>query len=74
MIWVFFFFKFNAFCLFVYSHTSNFFSYLVAVTIASDKAANFGLCSVLRAFEQEGIFTMPHLLRHGTSVYTVSSK
>jgi hypothetical protein len=36
--------------------------------------ANLGLCSALRAFEQGGIFIMPHLLRHGTSVYTVSSE
>jgi hypothetical protein len=45
-------------------------SYLVAVTLAGDRAANLGLCSALRAFEQGGIFIVPHLLRHGTSVYT----
>jgi hypothetical protein len=46
----------------------------VAVTIAGDRAANLGLWSALRAFEQGGIFIVPHLLRHGTSVYTVSSE
>jgi hypothetical protein len=35
---------------------------------------NLGLCSALRAFKQGGIFIVPHLLRHGTSVYTVSSE
>jgi hypothetical protein len=38
------------------------FSYLVAVTIAGDRAANLGLCSAFRAFEQGGIFIVPHLL------------
>jgi hypothetical protein len=61
-------------CLFVYSHMSNFFSYLVAVTIVGDRSANLGLCSALRAFEQGRIFIMPHLLWHGTSVYMVSSE
>jgi hypothetical protein len=31
-------------------------------------------CSALRTFEQGGIFIVSHLLRHGTSVYTVSSE
>jgi hypothetical protein len=52
----------------------QFFSYLVTVTIAGDRAANLSLCSALRAFEQGGIIIVPHLLRHGTSVYTVSSE
>jgi hypothetical protein len=30
--------------------------------IAGEGLQNLGLCSVLRAFEQDGIFTMPHLL------------
>ena len=50
------------------------FSYLMAVTIASDRAANLGLCSTLKAFELGGIFIVPRLLRHVTSVYTVSSE
>jgi hypothetical protein len=39
---------------------------------SGDRAANFGLCSALKAFEEGGIFIVPHLLRHGTSVYMVS--
>jgi hypothetical protein len=31
-------------------------------------------CSALRAFQQGGIFIMPHLLWHGTSVFPVSSE
>jgi hypothetical protein len=31
------------------------------------------LCSALRAFEQGGIFIVPHLLWHGASVFQVSS-
>jgi hypothetical protein len=52
----------------------QFFSHLAAVTITGDSAANFGLCSALKAFEQGGIFIVPYLLQHGTSVYTVSSE
>jgi hypothetical protein len=32
------------------------------VTIAGEGLQNLGLCSVLKAFEQEVIFTVPHLL------------
>jgi hypothetical protein len=32
------------------------------VTIAGEGLQNIGLCSALRAFEQEGIFIVPHLL------------
>jgi hypothetical protein len=32
------------------------------VTIAGEGLQNFGLCSALRAFEQGGIFVVPHLL------------
>jgi hypothetical protein len=52
----------------------QFFSYLEAVTIPGDRAANLGLCSALRAFEQGGVFIVRRLLRHGASVYTVSSE
>ena len=52
----------------------QFFRYPAAVTITGDWAAISGLCSALRAFEQGGIFIVPHLLRHGTLVYTVSSE
>jgi hypothetical protein len=44
------------------------------VTIAGEGLQNLGLCSALRAFEQGGIFIVPHLLWQGTSVYTVSSE
>jgi hypothetical protein len=37
-------------------------------------AAHLGLCSALRAFEQGGIFIVPHFLWHGTSVFPVSSE
>ena len=33
------------------------------------RVANFDLCSALMAIEQWGLFSMPHLLRHGASVY-----
>jgi hypothetical protein len=32
------------------------------VTIAGEGLRNLGLCSALTAFEQGGIFIMPHLL------------
>ena len=35
---------------------------------------NLGLCSGITAFKQGGIFIMPNLLGHGTSVYTVSAE
>jgi hypothetical protein len=44
------------------------------VAIAGDGVQNLGLCSALRAFEQWGIFIVPHLLWHGTSVFSVSSE
>jgi hypothetical protein len=44
------------------------------VTNAGEELQNLGLCLVLRAFEQGGIFIVPHMLRHGTSVYPVSSE
>jgi hypothetical protein len=42
------------------------------VTITDEGLQNLGLCSALRAFEQGGIFSVPHLLRHGASVFPVS--
>jgi hypothetical protein len=44
------------------------------VTIAGEGLQNLGLCSALRTFEQGGIFIVPHLLWHGTSVFPVSSE
>jgi hypothetical protein len=44
------------------------------VTIAGEGLGNLGLCSTLRAFEQGGIFIVPHLLWHGASVFPISSE
>jgi hypothetical protein len=44
------------------------------VTIAGEGLQNLGRGSALRAFEQGGIFIVPHLLWHGTSVFPVSSE
>jgi hypothetical protein len=44
------------------------------VTIAGEGLQNLGICSAFRAFEHGGIFIVPHLLWHGTSVFPVSSK
>ena len=52
---------------------SRFFHLYGDVTIAGEELQNLGLCSALRAFEQGGIFIVPHLLWHGTSVFPVSS-
>jgi hypothetical protein len=60
--------------LFVYSRTSNFSAIWRLSPSTGYRAANFGLCSALRAFEQGDIFIVPHLLRHRTSVYTASSE
>jgi hypothetical protein len=38
------------------------------VTIADERLQNLGLCSALRAFQQGGIFIVPHLLWHMTSI------
>jgi hypothetical protein len=50
----------------------EFFSY--DVTIAGEEPQNLGLCSTFRAFEQGGIFIMPHLLWHRTLVFMASSE
>jgi hypothetical protein len=44
------------------------------VTIAGEGLKNLGLSSALRAFEQGGIFIVPHLLWHGASVFPASSE
>jgi hypothetical protein len=44
------------------------------VTNADVGLQNLILCSALRAFEHRGIFILPHLLWHGTSVFPVSSE
>jgi hypothetical protein len=57
--------------LIIYSFTSRsrIFHLYGDVTIAVEGLQNLSLCSALRAFEQGGIFIVPHLLRHGTSVF-----
>jgi hypothetical protein len=50
------------------------FSYLAAVTITGNKAANLDLCLALMAFSSKDSFSCQHLLRHGTSVYMLSSQ
>jgi hypothetical protein len=44
------------------------------ITNTGEGLQNLGLCTALRAFEQGGIFIKPHLLRHGGSVFPVSSE
>jgi hypothetical protein len=41
---------------------SRIFHFYGDVTIAGEGLQNLGLCSALRAFEQGGIFIVPHLL------------
>ena len=36
----------------------------IDVTIIDEVLVNLGLCLTLMAYEQEGIFIVPHLLRH----------
>jgi hypothetical protein len=64
--------------LIIYSFTSRSrsFHFYGDATIAGEGLQNLGLhvCSALRAFEQGGIFIVPYLLWHGTSVFPVSSE
>jgi hypothetical protein len=57
-----------------YTSRSRIFHLYGDVTIAGEGLQNLGLCSALRAFEQGGIFLVPHLLWHGASVFPVSSE
>jgi hypothetical protein len=63
-------------CLFIHSFTSGsrMFYLYGDVTIAGKGLQNLGRCSVLKTFEQGGIFVVPHLLWNGTSVFPVSSE
>jgi hypothetical protein len=58
---------FHDFVLFIFCFTSR--SRIVHlygdVTITREGLQNLGLCSALRAFEQGGIFIVPHLLDTG---------
>jgi hypothetical protein len=58
----------------VFTSRSRIFHLYGDVTIAGEGLQNLGLCSALRAFEQGGIFIVPHLLWHGASVFPVSSE
>jgi hypothetical protein len=53
---------------------SQFFDWLIIYTITGEGLQNLGLWSSPRAFEQGGIFIVPHLLWHGASVFPVSSQ
>jgi hypothetical protein len=44
------------------------------VTPVKGVLQNLGLCTALRAFEQGGIFIVPHLLWHGALVFQVPFK
>jgi hypothetical protein len=50
--------------LIVYGFTprSRIFRFYGEVTITGEGLQNLGLCSALRAFEQGGVFTVPHML------------
>jgi hypothetical protein len=55
--------KFRFVCLFIVLHrTQEFFTYMGDVTIIVKGQQNLALCSAFRAFEQGGIFIVPHLL------------
>ena len=56
--------KVNDYLIIIYSFTSRsrIFHLFGDVTIAGEGLQNLGLCSALRAFEQGGIFIVPHLL------------
>jgi hypothetical protein len=68
--------RYSYFWLIIYGFTSRLrrFHLHGDVTIAGEELQNLGLGSALRAFEQERIFIVPHLLWHGTSVFPVSSE
>jgi hypothetical protein len=54
--------------------TEEYFTCMGDVTITGGGLQNLGLCSVLRVFEQGGIFIVPHLLWHGASVFPFSAE
>jgi hypothetical protein len=54
--------------------TEEFFHLYGGVIIAGEGLQNLGLWSALSAFVQGGIFIVPHMLWHGTSVFAVSSE
>jgi hypothetical protein len=50
------------FIIYGFTSRSRIFHFYGDVTIAGEGLHNVGLCSALRAFEQGGIFIVPHLL------------
>jgi hypothetical protein len=58
----------------VVTSRSRFFHLYGDVITAGEALQNLGLCSMLKAFEQGGIFYVPHLLWHRASVFPVSSE
>jgi hypothetical protein len=59
--------------LYCFTSRSRIFHLFRDVTIYGEGLHNLGLCSALRAFQQGGIFIMPHLW-HGASFFPVSSE
>jgi hypothetical protein len=55
--------------IFCFTFRSKIFHSYGDATIADERLQNLGLCSALRAFDQEGIFIVPHLRWHGASVF-----
>jgi hypothetical protein len=47
---------------FLFIPLKNFHLFGEYVIITGDRLQNLGLCSALKAFKQEGVFTVPHLL------------
>jgi hypothetical protein len=62
--------------LFIYGFTlhSRIFHLYGDVSIADEGLHYLSLCLALRAFEQQGMFIVPHLLWHWASVFPVSSE
>jgi hypothetical protein len=58
----------------LFTSCSRIFHLYGEVTITGEGLQNLDLCSALRAFEQGGIFIVPHLLWHWASVFPVSSE
>jgi hypothetical protein len=57
-----------------FTSLSQIFLWYWDVTIAREGLQTLDLCSALKAFEQDGIFIMPHLLWLGASAFPVSSE
>jgi hypothetical protein len=61
-------------CIYGFTSRSRIFHVYGDVTIAGEGLQNLDLCSALWAFEQGGIFNVPHLLWQETSIFPVSSE